>query len=340
MYSFTNDYSESAHQNILDALQNTFMEQNVGYGLDEHTENAKEIVKNLIDRDDVDIHILVGGTQTNAICIASFLRPHEAAICVETGHINVHETGAIEASGHKVIGVASPDGKITSDMIQEVVDKHIDEHMVKPKLVYISQSTELGTVYNLKELKEIRQCCDKNNLLLYLDGARLASGLMSEETDMTLSDIARYCDAFYIGGTKSGALFGEMVVICKESLKEDFRYIIKQRGALLAKGMLLGIQFEELFKDNLFFELGKHANKMSLKIKEAIKEAGYEFIAESSTNQLFPILPNKLVENLTKEFSFGDIDKYSENMSTFRIVTSWATKVEEVEKLIKIIREY
>lgn len=340
MYSFVNDYSEGAHERIMEAMVRTNLEQTSGYSTDYHTENAKKLIKKAIKRDDVDIHIIVGGTQTNAIAISSFLRPHQAVIGVDTAHINVHETGAIEATGHKILAIHSKDGKLTPDMIQTIVDNNVSEHMVQPKLVYISQSTELGTIYKLQELRDIKECCTKNNLLLYLDGARLGVGLTCEENDMSLSDIANLCDAFYIGGTKNGALFGEALVICNEGLKGDFRYFIKQKGAMLAKGRLLGIQFEELFKDNLFFDLGKHANEMAMIIKDVFKECGFKFKVDSPTNQQFIIIPKYLIDKLKEKYVLGDIEKYDKDNVVLRIVTSWATDKNEVIKFAEEIKKY
>ncbi|NRZ57684.1 threonine aldolase [Clostridium beijerinckii] len=293
------------------------------------------LLKKKIDREDVDIHLLVGGTQVNLTAISAFLRPHQAAIGADTSHINCHETGAIEATGHKVITMKTNDGKLTPNLIQNVVDSHSDEHMVQPKLVYISNSTELGTLYTKAELIDLHDCCKRNKLLLYLDGARLGSALVAEENDLTLADIAKLVDAFYIGGTKNGALFGEALIICNDELKEDFRYFIKQKGGLLAKGRLLGIQFEELFKDDLYFELAKHANKMALMLKGAIVDEGYKFLTESFTNQQFPIFPNNLIEKLSEKYSFNIERVIDSNYTAIRLVTSWATKEEIVLEFIE-----
>ncbi|WP_238900603.1 low specificity L-threonine aldolase [Clostridium sp. YIM B02500] len=335
MYSFKNDYSEGAHSRILNALVETNLEQTDGYGTDQYTERSVNLMKKKIDREDVDIHLLVGGTQVNLTAISAFLRPHQATIGADTSHINCHETGAIEATGHKVITMRTNDGKLTPDLIQNVVDSHSDEHMVQPKLVYISNSTELGTLYTKAELIDLRDCCKRNKLLLYLDGARLGSALVAEENDLTLADIAKLVDAFYIGGTKNGALFGEALVICNDELKEDFRYFIKQKGGLLAKGRLLGIQFEELFKDDLYFELAKHANKMALMLKGAIVDEGYKFLTESFTNQQFPIFPNNLIEKLSEKYSFNIERIIDSNYTAIRLVTSWATKEEIVLEFIE-----
>jgi threonine aldolase len=338
MYSFRNDYSEGAHPRILNALVKTNLEQTEGYGTDYYTQKAVQILKNKIDCEKADIHLLVGGTQVNLTAISGFLRPHQAAIGADTSHINCHETGAIEATGHKVLTMKTNDGKLTPELIQKVLNAHGDEHMVQPKLVYISNSTEIGTLYTKSELIELHNYCKQNGLLLYLDGARLGSALVSEENDLTLADIAKLVDAFYIGGTKNGALFGEALVICNDKLKEDFRYYIKQKGGLLAKGRLLGIQFEELFKDDLYFELAKHANSMAILLKNALKDEGYEFMCDSSTNQQFPILPNNIMEKLSEKYAFNTERVIDEKNTAIRLVTSWATKEEAVLELVEDLK--
>lgn len=338
MYSFKNDYSEGAHPQILKAMMETNFEQVDGYGEDKYTKKAVELLKQKIKRDDIDIHLLVGGTQTNLIAISAFLRPHEAAISVDSGHILVHETGAIEATGHKVISVEGVDGKLGVDKIKEVLESHSDEHMVKPKLVYISNSTEIGSIYKKAELEELSLFCKKNNLIFFIDGARLGSALCSQENDVELSDLGRLADAFYIGGTKNGALFGEALVICNEALKIEFRYHIKQKGGLLAKGRFLGIQFYELFKDNLYFDLAKHANEMADLFNKEIKRLGYKFLTDSSSNQIFPILPNNVIEELLKKHAFYIWSKIDEKNSSIRLVTSWATKQEFVLEFLEDLK--
>ena len=338
MYSFKNDYSEGVHPNILEALSQSNMIQMEGYGEDKVSNEAKTLIRKKLKDDTVDIHFFSGGTQTNLTAIGSFLRPHEAVISAETGHILVHETGAIEATGHKVIGVNKKLGKLSSEDIDSVVKLHGDEHMVKPKLVYISNPTELGTIYSEAELKAIREVCDRNELILYLDGARMGSALMASENDLTLESINDYCDAFYIGGTKNGALLGEVLVVKNTNLKNDFRYLMKQRGALLAKGRLIGIQFRELFTNNLYFDLAKHANQMADLLRNGIKEAGYEFDLETSTNQLFPIIPIQLIEVLEKEFSFYRWQSIDADRSVIRLVTSWATSETAVHGFIKLLK--
>lgn len=333
MYSFKNDYSEGAHPRILNRLMQTNFEQTDAYGEDCFTLEAVGLLKHKIQRDDIDIHLFSGGTQTNLTALAAFLRPHEAVIAANTGHILVHETGAIEATGHKIISMEVRDGKLRPGEIEAAVAGHDGEHMVKPKLVYISNPTEIGTLYTKPEMEALSQICRKNKLFLYVDGARLGSALCSEENDMRLADIAALADAFYIGGTKNGALIGEALVICTELLKEEFRFHMKQKGALLAKSRLLGIQFAELFRDNLYFELAEHANAMAGILRSAINKAGYPFLTHSTTNQIFPILPNWLIEKLQKEYVFYVWATIDADHSAIRLVTSWATKEEAVLRL-------
>lgn len=340
MYSFKNDYSEGMHERILDSLIKCNMTQSDGYGDDIYTVEAIKLIKNKVDNENIDVHFLTGGTQTNLTAISSFLRPHEAVISANSGHILVHETGAIEATGHKIISVDVDDGKLRPEHIQTVLEEHIDEHMVKPKLVFISNVTEVGTIYNKTEIANLSKMCKEKNLYLYMDGARLGSALASKASDLTLNDLSDLLDAFYIGGTKNGALLGEAIVIINDDLKEDFRYFIKQKGGLLAKGRLIAIQFLELFRENLFIELAEHANDMAEKLKVGIRESGYEFLTESFSNQIFPIFPNELIEKLQGSYMFHVWSKHSENKSAIRLVTSWATKPEKVEEILEEIRGY
>lgn len=339
MYSFKNDYSEGTHPRILQVLVETNLEQLEGYGLDRYSLEAAELIKKKIQRNDVDIHLLTGGTQTNLTALAAFLRPHEAAISAGTGHINTHETGSIEATGHKVVTVDVADGKLKPSHIKDVLDAHTDEHMVKPKLVYISNSTEIGTIYKKNELEQLRAFCDANNLLLFMDGARLGSALCSSENDVQIKDIPGLVDAFYIGGTKNGALLGEALVICRDSLKEDFRFYMKQRGAILAKGRLVGIQFLELFRDDLFFELASHANKLAEILKEEITKVNISFLTDSPTNQIFPILPHSIISELQNKYDFHIWEKVDSENSAIRLVTSWATKEEAVTTFIDDLKK-
>lgn len=335
MYSFKNDYSEGAHPRILKALMETNMLQVEGYGEDPFSLAAAELLKKRLKRDDVDIHLLSGGTQTNLTVISAFLKPHEAAIAANTGHILVHETGAIEATGHKIISIDVKDGKLCPSQIKPVLEYHSDEHMVKPRLIYISNSTEIGSIYTKGELIKLSNFCRENNLILYMDGARMGSALCSRENDLELSDICSLVDAFYIGGTKNGALIGEALVIARDSLKEDFRFHIKQKGGLLAKGRLLGIQFQELFKDGLYFELAKHANAMADILRDGIINAGYSFLIDSSSNQIFPILPDSLIKKLGEKYSFYVWSKIDEASSSIRLVTSWATEEKAVLSFVE-----
>ena len=259
MYSFQNDYSEGAHPNILRALETINYHQNNSYGLDEHCDNARDKIQEALENYGVDIHFITGGTLTNLTFLSHALRPYEAVISADTGHINTHETGAIEASGHKVLSIPCTDGKLTADLIRPVLKQHENEHWVEPRLVYISLPTELGTVYTKEELEKLYQFCKRHNLYLYIDGARLAMALAVEETQLTLKDLPDLCDAFYIGGTKNGAMFGEALILVNDDLKDHFRFNMKQRGAILAKGWMIGVQFEELFQDNLYLELGKRS---------------------------------------------------------------------------------
>ncbi len=340
MISFKNDYSEGAHPQILSALAECNMEQSIGYGEDRFTLAANELLKKRIGRSDVDIHLLSGGTQTNLTAISAFLRPHEAAISANTGHVLVHETGAIEATGHKVISMDVQDGKLTAALVQSALDAHTDEHMVKPRLVYISNPTEIGTIYTMSELTELSHICREKDLYLYMDGARLGSALCSVENDLTLEDIGALTDAFYIGGTKCGALLGEALVICRDSLKTEFRYHLKQKGGLLAKGRLLGIQFLELFRENLYFELSAHANAMAGLLKNAVDEAGYPFLTHSTSNQIFPILPNALIDELQSRYDFYVWSRVDDDHSSIRLVTSWATSEEAVQGFISDMSAY
>lgn len=339
MIRFNCDYHEGAHPRILDALVRTNMEQTVGYGEDAYCAEAAAKIKKLCKKEDAAVHFLVGGTQTNLTVISSVLRPHQAVLCVEEGHVNVHETGAIEACGHKVMTVKGKDGKLTAEQIREVYHSHwgddSHEHMTQPKLVYISNPSELGTIYGKAELEAIRKVCDECHMYLFLDGARLGYGLMSEENDLSLEILADLCDVFYIGGTKVGALFGEAVVISNPALQEDFRYIIKQKGGMLAKGRLLGIQFLELFKDGLYFEISKHAIDMAMILKEGLKKEGYEFFIESSTNQQFVIVSDEKLETLKEKYAYCYQQRYDETRSVIRLCTSWATKEEHVYQLLE-----
>lgn len=342
MIRFESDYTQGAVPEIIDALTKTNMEQTPGYGMDKYCFSAAEKIKAEIGKNDADIHFLVGGTQTNFTFIASCLRPHEGVVCASTGHINAHESGAVEATGHKVITIPAFDGKINAKQVAELVTAHehdtSKEHIVKPKMVYLSQPTENGTIYSKKELEEICCCCREKNLILYIDGARLGYALMCDRNDVSMKDLANLCDAFYIGGTKVGALFGEALVIINDNYKEEFRYIEKQKGAMLAKGRLLGVQFDILFTDGLYYKISRHAVECAEKIKQAFTEKGIGLLYDSPTNQLFPLLSDEQVEKLENAFSFSFWGKYQDKNSV-RFCTSWATQKSDVEKLVNAINE-
>lgn len=334
-YSFKNDYSEGAHERILKALSDTNLLQEAGYGEDTFCNQAIHVIREKIQTPTADIHFVSGGTQANLIVISSLLHPYESVISATSWHIAVHEAGAIESTGHKINTVETRDGKLKPHDIQAVLDQHTDEHMVKPKLVFISNSTEVGSIYSKAELEELSQFCRKNRLYLYLDGARLGSALTSASNDLSISELSKLVDVFYIGGTKNGALLGEAIVILNDALKENFRFHLKQKGALLAKARVLGVQFLELFKDDLFFDLAKHANSMASKLAAGIKHQGYEFLTEPVSNQIFPILPHHLIDKLSKTYGFYVWQKIDDKSSAIRLVTSWATKEDFVHQFIE-----
>ncbi len=335
IWNFKNDYSEGCHPRILEALMRGNADQQEGYGDDAYSIDARGRIRTVFKCPEADVHFVSGGTQANLIVIASALRPHESVIAASTGHIYVHEAGAIESTGHKINIIGHPAGKVTIDAIRSVLAEHVTiPHMVKPKMVYISNSTEIGTVYRKKELQELSGFCRSSGLILFCDGARLGSALCASDNDLSPSDMAELTDVFTIGGTKNGALLGEAVVIPNPRLQEDFGYHMKQHGALLSKGRLLGIQFLELFRDDLFFDLARHANAMAMKLADAIRKANYMFMTEPASNQIFPILPNQLIDRLAKEYGFYVWQKAGDNASAIRLVTSWATLETMVDRFI------
>lgn len=344
MIYFNCDYNEGAHSSILEALTRTNLEQTPGYGEDVYCRKAAQEIRNCCGTSEADVHFAVGGTQANLIVIDAALRSYQGALCADTGHINVHETGAVEATGHKVLGLPHTEGKITAAQVAQAMENHLSddsaEHTVQPKLVYISSPTEFGTLYTKTELESLHQVCRKYGLYLFLDGARLAYGLAAAGNDVTLPVLAECCDAFYIGGTKCGALFGEAIVLTHPELKRDFRYMIKQRGAMLAKGRLLGIQFLELMKDNgkLYRELAAGADQLADEIRSALKEQGYPLFCENTTNQIFTILPDTVIARLSETFVLSCQDRVDTSHRLVRICTSWATKKEDAEALIHAIR--
>lgn len=341
MYSFKNDYSEGAHPNILKKLQETNSVQQSGYGEDGYSKEAKDLLKQKMGNPLASIYFVSGGTQANLLVIATLLQVHEAVISAETGHIYTHETGAIEATGHRIITVDTKDGKLEPSDIEKVLQNYaLRPHVVKPKMVYVSNSTEIGTIYSKEELQQLYEYCQAKNLLLFLDGARLGHALTATDNTMTLKDIAALTDVFYIGGTKNGALLGEAIVFNNPNLAPDFDYVIKQKGAMLAKGRLLGIQFLELFQDDLYFRLAEHANKMAQMISYAIKKKGYDFLTKSTTNQIFPILPKTLIEKLRQKYLFYEWKDIDKNKAAIRLITSWATDEKQVKELLHDIEVY
>ena len=342
MIYFNNDYSEGCHEQVLQALIRTNSEQTPGYGEDVYCARAAEKIRRLCGREDAAVHFLVGGTQTNLTVIDAALRPHQGALCAVSGHIHVHETGAVEATGHKVLTVPSSDGKITAQQVAQAVQAHREdasfEHMVQPKLVYISNPTELGTLYTREELTALSETCHGLGLYLFLDGARLGYGLAAKGNDVTMEDVARLCDVFYIGGTKVGALFGEAVVISNPALAEDFRYLIKQHGGMLAKGRLLGVQFDALLEDGLYFKIADKADRLADRLRDTLTELQVPFLVPGVTNQLFPILPDSVLAELAKKYAFSEMERTDEGHRVVRFCTSWATKEENVEELCRDLR--
>ena len=335
MYSFRNDYSEGAHPQVIQALADTNGVQTVGYGTDPYCATAADTIRRLCAAPDAAVHFLVGGTQVNLVTIDAFLQSYEAVIAAQTGHVSTHETGAIEATGHKVCTVESPDGKLTPALVESVLAQHNGtEHMVLPRLVYISDTTEIGTIYTKAELTALRRCCDVHGLVLYLDGARLGSALTAPGNDLTLPDLAALTDAFTIGGTKNGALFGEALVLTRPL--PHYRWHMKQRGAVLAKGRLLGIQFQALLEDGLYFDLARHANQLALRLRDGIAALGYPFPVDSPSNQQFPVLPNAAVQKLQELGYEFEIDHVVDADHTcIRLVTSWATPESAMESFLR-----
>ena len=337
MIRFDQDYTRGAHELILKKLVDTNYEQTPGYGTDYHCANASEYIRKACKHPDADIHFLVGGTQTNLTIISSILRPHQAVIAAETGHIATSETGAIEATGHKVLTIPTADGKITALQIKKLIEEHLRApgriHTPKPGMIFLAHSTETGGIYYKKELEEIKAVANEFDLPLFIDGARLGYAIAAKESDIDLADLAEICDVFYIGGTKVGALFGEAVVIMNERLKPDFRYIMKQRGALLAKGRLLGLQFEALFEDGLYLEISRQAVSMAMRIKEALIKKGIQLRYEAFTNQLFPVFSELEFKILSEKYILAQWSKENEHIVA-RICTDWSTQENHVEQFI------
>jgi len=343
MIYFHNDYHDMCHAAVLEKMTKLHTQPMPGYGEDPLCAQAAQKIRALCGREDVAVHFLVGGTQTNLTVISAALRPHQAVIGADTAHINVHETGAIEATGHKVIALTTNNGKITGQQVEELAQLHREsadrEHMAQPKMVYISNPTEMGTIYTLAELEALYAACQKHGLYLYVDGARLGYGLTAKGNDVTLADMARLCDVFYIGGTKCGAMFGEAVVISNDALKEDFRYLIKRHGGMLAKVWQLGAQFVALFENDLYFTISAHANRMADRIRDTLQELSIPTVVACTTNQIFPILSDAFLEELGEEFTFTEMHRVDATHRAVRFCTSWATTQECVDTLCNAMRE-
>ncbi len=338
MILFQCDYNEGAHPKVMEKLMKTNLEQTVGYGEDEHCARAAALIRKACGDDSLAVHFLVGGTQANMTVIAAALRPHQGVIAAQTGHINGHETGAVEATGHKVLALPQKDGKISASQVKDLCEAHLNdasfEHTVQPKMVYISNPTEYGTLYTRKELEALHEVCRRYGLYLFLDGARLGYGLAAVDNELDLPMIAACCDVFYIGGTKVGALFGEAVVMSNDELKKDFRYLIKQKGGMLAKGRLLGVQFEALFEDGLYMEISRHADRLADKLREAFTQVGFPFLVENQTNQIFPVIPDSVLKKLGENYGYTYQERVDETHSAVRFCTSWATKEDNIDRLI------
>ncbi|MCR5468244.1 MAG: aminotransferase class I/II-fold pyridoxal phosphate-dependent enzyme [Lachnospiraceae bacterium] len=338
---FASDYMEGAHPAIMQKLLETNLNKSAGYGFDEYSESAREKIRKACDEPEADVYFLVGGTQANKTVIDAMLQSYQGVIAADNGHINVHEAGAIENGGHKVMAVPGVNGKVKACDVEKLINDYNNdescEHMVMPGMVYISHPSEYGTLYSLEELEALSSVCRRNNIPLYLDGARLAYGLACPESDVTLKDIARLCDAFYIGGTKCGALFGEAVVFPKKNTVPHFFSIIKQHGALLAKGRIAGIQFDTMFNDNLYHAIGENGIKTAVKIRRALEENGYNLHFGSPTNQIFVELSNDQKDMLDKAVDMSFWERLSDDRVIVRIATSWATTDEDVDKLINVL---
>lgn len=338
MINFKNDYCGIAHKKVLEKLVSYQNESFNGYGLDHASLKAKQHIKRILKNENVDIHFLVGGTIANKTVIHHCLKTYEAVICCDTGHINVHETGAIEATGHKVVTVPNVNGKLTPEGIRSAYYLHTDEHMVKPRMVYISNATETGTVYTKEELVQIRKVCDELNLLFYMDGARLGCALTSKYNDLAIEDLVNLVDVFYIGGTKNGLMLGEAVVIINEEIKKDFRFMIKHLGAMYSKGFVAGINFEALFEDGLFFEIAKKENEQAQVLYNELVKLGVKFNIIPETNQIFPTFKTSVVKELEKEIMF-EVWGSEGDETTIRFVTSYMTTDEDICKVVEIVKE-
>ncbi|HXT63652.1 MAG TPA: beta-eliminating lyase-related protein [Pyrinomonadaceae bacterium] len=336
---FFDDYSEGAHPRILEALQRTNLQQEPGYVMDSFAVEATRLIREKFGSPEADVHFVASGTQANLCVLSAMLKPWESVIAAESGHINTHETGSIEATGHKINAVKGQDGKVRPHEIQDMVEMHDFDQMVLPRAVYISQSTELGTVYTTAELTALSEKCKEHDLYLFVDGARLGAGLTAKNGDLDPPKFATLVDVFYIGGTKNGALIGEAIVIVNPRLKDHFRFNLRQRGGLLAKGRAVSLQFQELFRDELYFDIARHANLLAQQLAAGIKECGYQLLVDALTNQVFPIFPNELIERLQKDYGFHFWEKFDEERSVVRLVTSWATKESDITEFLSALKK-
>lgn len=342
MIYFLSDYSQGAHPKVMEALEKTNLEHSDGYGIDKHCFHAAEMIKDLIGRTDCEVHMMVGGTPCNVTVIAAALRPYESVIAARTGHIYFHETGAIEATGHRVLAMEGVNGKLTPELIDRAFEEFQDEHTPLPKMVYISQPTECGSIYSKAEMTAIRNKCLEKNMYLYVDGARLGAALTARENDLSIKELASLCDAFYIGGTKNGALFGEALVIFDPEMNDHFRFMMKRQCGLLAKGRLIGVQFEALLEGgekSIFYEMAAHANEMAEFIRDELGALGIEFYSDSPTNQIFPILPAAIVEKLEKEIAFHIWAPEKNGMIPIRLVTGWGTEKSDAQYLVRTVKQ-
>jgi threonine aldolase len=336
---FFDDYSEGAHPRILEALQRTNLQQEPGYVMDSFAIEATRLIRDRFGSPEADVHFVASGTQANLCVLSAILKPWESVIAAESGHINTHETGSIEATGHKINAVKGQDGKVRPHEIQDMIEMHDFDQMVLPRAVYISQSTEFGTVYTTAELTALSDKCKEHGLYLFVDGARLGAALTAIGGDLDAATLARLVDVFYIGGTKNGALIGEAIVIVNPQLKDHFRFNLRQRGGLLAKGRAVSLQFQELFRNDLYFEIAQHANTLAQQLAEGIKTCGYQLFVEAPTNQVFPVFPNTLIEKLQQDYGFHFWEKFDEKSSIVRLVTSWATEESDVTGFISDLQQ-
>lgn len=342
MIYFLSDYSQGAHLKVMEALTATNMEHTDGYGMDPHSAHAADLVRDLIGMPDCAVHMMIGGTSCNITVIAASLRPYEAVIAARSGHIYVHETGGVEATGHRIVTVEGVNGKLTPELIDRAWEEYEDEHTALPKMVYLSQPTEIGSIYSRAEMTAISAKCKERGMYLYVDGARLGSALTARQNDLSIRELARLCDAFYIGGTKNGALFGEALVIMNEQMNDHLRFMIKRQGGMLAKGRLIGVQFEALLAgglSSLYFKIATHANELAEKLRAGLADLGVTFYSESPTNQIFPVMPERVVEELEQSFAFHRWAPPKDGMVPIRLVTGWGTTAADVESFLQKVRE-